>query len=160
MHRPVALDRIGAHGTALSVEAAAGELPAIAGRLRIVALASLHCAFRLRRIGTATIEAQGDLRARVTETCVVTLDEFEHEVRESFTVHFVPAGTENDDPDPESVDQIPFEGSAVDVGEAAVEQFALALHPFPRRPGAAIPADLVAEPAGPFAGLSALRSGK
>jgi uncharacterized metal-binding protein YceD (DUF177 family) len=159
MHRPVALDRIGPHGVTVAVEATADELPAIAARLRIVALASLHCAFKLRRIDTV-IEAQGNLRARVTETCVMSLDEFEHDVEEAFTVHFVPAGTEDDDPDPEAIDQIPFQGSAVDLGEAAVEQLALALDPFPRKPGAAVPADLAAEPDGPFAGLLASRSQK
>jgi len=157
LHRPVALDRIGSQGTALTVDAAPGELPAIAARLRLVALASLHCAFKLRRIGAATIEAEGALRARVTEICVVTLDPFEHDIQETFTVHFVPAGSEDDDPDPEAIDQIPFDGGSVDIGEAAVEQLALALDPYPRRPGAVLPPELAAEPDGPFAALLARR---
>jgi len=158
MHRPVALDRIGPHGVTLSVEATADELPAIAARLHVIALAKLHCEFKLRRIGAATIEAQGSLHAQVTETCVTSLDEFEHGVQEMFTIHFVPAGTEDDDPDPEAVDQIPFEGSAVDVGEGAVEQLALALDPYPRKPGAAVPAEVAGEADGPFAALLARRS--
>ncbi len=157
LHRPVALDRVGPQGTVLTVDAAPGELPEITVRLRLVALASLHCAFKLRRIGAATIEAEGALRARVTETCVVTLDPFEHDVEETFTVHFVPAGLEDDDPDPEAVDQIPFDGGSVDIGEAAVEQLALALDPYPRKPGAALPPELAAEPDGPFAALLAPR---
>jgi hypothetical protein len=157
LHRPVALDRIGPQGAALTVDAEPSELPAIAARLRLVALASLRCTFKLRRIGATTIEAQGTLRARVTETCVVTLDAFEHDVKEGFVVHFVPAGAEDDDPDPEAIDQIPFDGGAVDIGEAAVEQLALALDPYPRKPGAALPPDLAAEPDGPFAALLALR---
>ncbi len=157
LHRPVALDRIGSQGMVLTVDAAPGELPEITVRLRLVALASLHCAFKLRRIGAATIEAEGALRARVTETCVVTLDPFEHDVEETFTVHFVPAGSEDDDPDPEAVDQIPFDGGSVDIGEAAVEQLALALDPYPRKPGAALPPELDAEPDGPFAALLAPR---
>ena len=158
LQRPVALDRIGPQGTALAVDAEPGELPAIAARLRLVALASLHCAFKLRRVGSTTIEAEGALRARVTETCVVTLDTFEHDVAEAFTVHFVPAGFEDDDPDPEAIDQIPFDGGSVDIGEAAVEQLALALDPYPRKPGAALPPDLAAEPDGPFAVLLASRA--
>ncbi len=157
LHRPVALDRVGPQGTVLTVDAAPGELPEIAARLRLVALASLHCAFKLRRIGAATIEAEGALRARVTEACVVTLDPFEHDVEETFTVHFVPAGSEDDDPDPEAVDQIPFDGGSVDIGEAAVEQLALALDPYPRKPGATLPPELAAEPDGPFAALLAPR---
>ena len=158
LHRPVALDRVGPHGTALDVDAQPNELPAIAARLRIVALARLHCAFKLRRIGATTIEAEGALRARVTETCVVTLEAFEHDVEEAFTVHFVPAGAEDDNPDPEAIDQIPFAGSFVDVGEAAVEQLALALDPYPRRPGAALPPELAADADNPFAALLASRA--
>jgi len=157
MQRPVALDRIGLQGMSLDVEASASELPAIAGRLRVVALAKLQCAFKLRRIGATTIEVQGVLQARVTETCVVSLDPFEHEAREAFTLYFVPAGTEDDDLDPEAIDEIPYSGSAIDLGEAAVEQLALALDPYPRQPGAALPADLTDEPSGPFAALQALR---
>ena len=154
---PVALDRIGPHGATIAVDAEATELPAIAARLHVVAVASLHCAFDLRRIGETTIEARGILRARLTETCVVSLDEFEHDVQEAFTVHFVPAGSEDDDPDPEAIDQIPFFGSSVDIGEAAVEQLALALDPFPRQPGAALPPELSGEADGPFAALLAPR---
>ncbi len=153
LHRPVALDRIGPNGTALAISAAPEELPAIAARLRVVSVAGLQCAFRLRRIGATTIEAQGTLSACVTETCVVSLDTFDYDLQETFTVHFVPAGTEDDDPDPEAIDQIPFEGGSIDIGEAAVEQLALALDPYPRKPGAALPPDLAAEPAGPFAAL-------
>ena len=74
VHRPVALDRIGPQGSAFEIDAGPDELSAIAARLRVIALASLHCAFKLRRIGATTIEAQGVLHARVTETCVVSLD--------------------------------------------------------------------------------------
>jgi len=160
LHRPVALDRIGPQGIVLEVDARPDELPAIAARLRIVALESLHCDFKLRRVGATTIEAQGALRAWMTETCVVSLEPFDHDVHETFTVHFVPAGSEVDDPDPEAIDQIPFAGNAVDIGEAAVEQLALTLDPYPRKPGVALPENLGGEPPGPFAGLSALRSRK
>lgn len=157
MQRPVALDRIGPQGMAFDVEAAPDELPAIAARLHVVALARLGCAFKLRRVGATTIEAQGVLQAQVTETCVVSLDPFGHDVREEFTLYFVPAGTEDDDLDPEAIDEIPYSGSAIDLGEAAVEQLALALDPYPRKPGAALSAEHAAEPPGPFAALLARR---
>lgn len=155
LHRPVALDRIGPHGFDIVIDAKPDELPAIAERLRIVGLASLRGAFVLRRIGTTTIEAEGNLKAELTETCVVTLDPFDHAVHEAFTIHFVPAGTEDDDPDPEAIDQIPSAGSTVDLGEALVEQLALVLDPYPRRPGAVLPDELAADPSGPFAALLA-----
>ncbi len=158
LHRPFALDRIGPRGMTVNIEAKPEELPAVAVRLRILALERLHCAFKLRRVGTSTVEAEGALRARVTETCVVSLDPFSHDVEESFTVQFVPAGTEDDNPDPEAVDQIPYTGGAADLGEAAVEQLALALDPFPRKPGAVLPAEATEEAPNPFAALLARRA--
>lgn len=157
LHRPIALDRIGPRGLAVEVEARPDELPAVAARLRVLALERLHCAFKLRRVGASTVAAEGVLRARVAETCVVSLDPFSHDVEETFTVHFVPPGTEDDDPDPEAIDQIPCAGSAADLGEAAVEQLALALDPFPRKPGASLPAEAADEAASPFAALLARR---
>ena len=158
LHRPVALDRVGPRGLTVEVEAKPEELPAIAARLRILALASLHCAFKLRRVGASTVEAEGVLRAQVTETCVVSLDPFSHDLQEAFTVHFVPPGTEDDNPDPEAVDQIPCTGGAADLGEAAVEQLALALDPFPRKPGAVLPDEATTETPNPFAVLLARRA--
>ena len=158
LHRPAPLDRIGPRGLSMEVEAKPDELPAIAARLRILALESLHCAFKLRRVGASTVEAEGVLRARVTEACVVSLDPFSHDVEETFTVHFVPPGAEDDNPDPEAVDQIPYVGGAADLGEAAVEQLALALDPFPRKPGAALPAEAGEEAPSPFAALLARRA--
>ena len=157
LSRLLALDRIGAAGAALTVRADPAECAAVALRLQIPAVAALACSFRLRRVGEAVIEAVGTLDAVVTQVCVVSLEEFAQPVHETFTLHFVPAGSEDDDPDPASIDQVPFSGSALDLGEAAVEQLALALDPYPRMPGVALPPEW-ADPAGnPFAALSDLR---
>lgn len=155
--RPLALDRIGPTGVAMMVQADPAELPAVAARLGVPAMQSLRCEFRVRRIG-GIIEAQGDLAAGLTQQCVVSLDDFDSIVQDHFVVHFVPAGTEDEDPEPDAPDQIPFEGSMIDLGEAAVEQLALALDPYPRRPGAEMPAE-AAEPAqGAFAALASLQT--
>ncbi len=92
----------------------------------------------------------------MVQVCVVTLDEFAQPVQERFTVLFVPAGTETEDDDPEAPDQIPYEG-VIDLGEAAAEQLALALDPYPRRPDAPELADEHGDAGGPFAALAALR---
>ena len=157
VHRPAALDRIGPQGTAVPVEAAAAELAGVAARLGVPAVHAVRCMFKLRRIG-GIIEAEGELHARLTQVCVVSLDEFDGTVDDRFTVHFVPAGTEDEEPDPDAPDQVPFEGSAIDLGEAAVEQLALALDPYPRRPGAELPAEALDGPQGSFAALAALRA--
>ena len=87
---------------------------------------------------------------------MVTLDEFPQEIGEDFAVRFVPAGTESDE-DPESEDEIPYESGLIDLGEATIEQLALALDPYPRKPGAALPEEAEPEDESPFAALARLR---
>lgn len=157
LSRPVALDRIGAAGIEQVVEARAEELEPLARRLMIPAVHRLRCRFRLRRAGGSVIEAEGQLEAEVMQVCVVSLDEFAHEVHEEFTVRFVPAGTETEDDDPDVPDQIPYAGGVIDLGEAAAEQLALALDPYPRKPDALDPALDPEEETGPFAALASLR---
>ena len=156
--RPLALDRIGPAEFEMLVQADPAELPVVAARLGVPAVHSLRCAFRLRRIGGSLIEAQGDLVASLTQQCVVSLDDFESVLNDRFLVHFVPAGSEDDDPDPDAPDQIPFEGNLADLGEAVVEQLALALDPYPRRPGAELPPEASEPDRGAFAALAVLQT--
>jgi uncharacterized metal-binding protein YceD (DUF177 family) len=155
-HRPLALDRIGPHGLDLTVEATADECAALAERMNLPAVLALSCAFHLVREGRDTVLARGALRATITQTCVISLDDFDAPVEEVFQVRFVPSGEETDDIDPESDDEIPFEGNVIDVGEAAAEQLGLALDPYPRMPGAEMP-ELEDDPEPhPFAALRRL----
>lgn len=154
--RLVALDRLGAAPTLHTVEARPDELVAVAARLLIPAVSRLVCHFRLRRVTDGVIEAEGQLEASVTQVCILSLEEFPQEVAEAFTVHFVPAGSETEELDVEAPDEIPYEGNAIDLGEAATEQLALALDPYPKKPGAEEPpADT--ESSGPFGALASLR---
>ncbi len=158
MSRPVALDRIGTAPFEQTVEARPEELGPLAARMGIPAVRRLACAFRLRRVGDSVIEAEGELEAEVIQVCVVSLDEFPQSIQDRFTLEFVPAGTEAPDDDLEAPDQIPYDGSAIDLGETAAQQLALALDPYPHKPGAEDLPDEVSGPAGPFAALAALRS--
>jgi uncharacterized metal-binding protein YceD (DUF177 family) len=153
LHRPVSLDRIGASGFAQRIEATEAERAALARRLGIPAIAMLVCDFRLRREGQGVIAAEAALRARVTRECVLSLDEFESEVAFEFRLRFVPAALESEELDPEAEDEIPYTGEKIDLGEAVVEELALALDPYPRKPDAELPADAAEPPASPFAVL-------
>jgi uncharacterized metal-binding protein YceD (DUF177 family) len=125
--------------------------------MSLPAIASLTCRFRLERDLGGSLVARGQLFARVVQTCVVTLDDFAATVAESFAVRCVPEGKESDDPDPDSMDELVYAGGTIDLGEAAVEQLALALDPYPRAPGAELPA-LEADPEPHrFADLEALK---
>src|SRR3978361_147846 len=155
-HRPVSLDRIGPHGLDLTIEATPAECAALAVRMNLPAVVKLSCAFHLIREGRDTVLARGVLRATVTQTCVITLDDFDAPVQEVFQVRFVPSGEETDDLDPESEGEIPFEGNTIDLGEAAAEQLGLALDPYPRMPGVEMPAIEDEPDPHPFAALRRL----
>jgi uncharacterized metal-binding protein YceD (DUF177 family) len=104
------------------------------------------------------VEADGSLRARLHQECVVSLDPFAVEVVEEFAVRFVPAGDESDDgDDPDVPDELAIENGTLELGEATVEQLALALDPYPRKPGAVLPEDAGDAPDNPFGALAKLR---
>ena len=165
--RRIPTGRIGAAGLEQTIEADAGERAALASRLRIPAIASFTCRFVLAAPRQGQIGAEAELRAELTRTCVVSLEPFETTVRERFALRFVPEGLEQDDPDPDSLDELPYAGDMIDLGETAAEQLALALDPYPRMPGVALPpeGDLPDDAQAParinaFAALAALRGGK
>lgn len=156
MSRTFALSRIGA-GAQFLVEANAEERVALAGRMGILSIEALSCRFDLQFLDSDTVQARGCLRARLTQTCVVTLEPFATDLQEDFSIRFVPAGTQSEEIDFEADDEIGYEGSVLDLGEAASEQLALALDPFPRRPGAELAEDHSEQQEGAFAALARLR---
>ncbi len=119
------------------VVASAAECAALARRLGLPAIASLACRFRLVPAAQGAVHAEGKLEAVVAQVCVVSGEVFEALVAERFVVRFVPAGSEDPEPDLADDDEIPCVGETMDLGEAAAEQLALALDPYPRAPGAA-----------------------
>jgi uncharacterized metal-binding protein YceD (DUF177 family) len=105
----------------------------------------------------------GRVTARVTQTCVVTIEPIENTVDEAFDVLFLPpevAGAAPAGPDPEEVDDTreALVNGAADLGAVATEFFLLGIDRYPRKPGAvfATPVeDRAAE--SPFAVLERLK---
>ena len=104
---------------------------------------------------------RGRLDATVRQTCGVTLEPMETEIEASFDLKLLPAGSPNApstpeeavlDPDAEDPPDL-IEGEAIDLGAVVVEQLALEIDPFPRKPGAVFDAAPVEEPPSPFAVL-------
>jgi uncharacterized metal-binding protein YceD (DUF177 family) len=155
MQRLFPITRIG-DGIRFIVESKPEEREALARRMGLSTVHALTCRFDLRRDVGDAIEARGLLQARVTHTCVVSLEPFDVDIAEAFSVRFVPAGTESDDLDLEAEDEIGYQGGLLDLGEATSEQLALALDPFPRKPGAELGKEATAEEIGMFAALSKL----
>lgn len=157
LHRPLLVGQVPALGARIVVDATATERSALAVRMGLPDVLSLRCRFDLTRESNTVIRASGVLTARVVRTCVISLEDFEAAVEETFDVRFVPAGTEQDDLDPEADDEIPYENGIIDLGEAAAEQLGLALDPYPRKPDAALPEIEDKPEAHPFAALERLR---
>jgi uncharacterized metal-binding protein YceD (DUF177 family) len=105
----------------------------------------------------------GRVTARVTQTCVVTLEPIENTVDEAFDVLFLPpdvAGVAPTGPTPEEVDDTreALVNGAADLGAVATEFLLLGIDPYPRKPGAMFagpPEDRGAD--SPFAVLKRLK---
>ena len=128
--------RIGEEGLEIAIEATPDECRRIAQRMRLPKLYMLRCRYFLQREDQDVVIARGDLAAKFTQVCVVSLEEFEETMTNSFDVRFVPEKqchhtkiSAIDD-----IDEIPYDGQDIDLGEAAVQQFALELDPYPRTP--------------------------
>lgn len=139
MH-PVRLDAIPAGGREEALEAGAGERAAVAATLGLVALDRLSAEAELRRSGADEVRAQGRVRARVVQACVVTDEPVPADLDEPFDILFRPSPTTAPDEEIElsagECDVVFHEGGSLDLGAAAVDTLALALDPYPRAPGA------------------------
>lgn len=145
--RSLGAPRLGGAGTEIDVEATPAECVRLARRLNLPSLDAFTCRFRLQPADAAgLVVAEGLLSAQLSQTCVVTLEDFPARVAEQFAVRFVPAERAPEgadlELDLEADDDILYMGGSIDLGEAATEQLALALDPYPRKPGAERPPGL------------------
>lgn len=139
--RKLRLDRLAGGPVERQLEADARERAALAERFALLGLDALTGTLRVtRQLDSPLVRVEGELRAEVRQTCVVTLAPFAARVEERFVQLFtldagpeasgeVFVAVEEDDP-PEPVD-----GDSIDLGEVLAEQLALALDPHPRAPG-------------------------
>ena len=157
--RPFLVERIGVMGTSVTVEATPEECAALAARMLLPAVSSVSCRWSLRNAGGGAVDAEGQLRAGVTQTCIVTDDAFEQGVTEDFAVRFVleSRADDTDELDLDAIDELVYDGVTIDLGEATAEQLALALDPYPRKPGAALAVSEDEPGLGAFAALARLR---
>lgn len=150
LSRPLAATEVPPEGLEIEVVPTDAERAALAEMNDIPAVLSLTAALRARRWRGDGLEVTGELRARVRQTCVATLEDFESDVVEPIDLRFAPQQdsprlrSRRRDAEPEPVehdalgDDPPDElvGGAVDLGEIASEFLTLALDPYPRKPGA------------------------
>lgn len=141
--RRIPFNRLGS-GLEETIEASPAECRALAARFGIPAIEALTCRFRLTPSENRSVLAEGHLSARVTQVCVITSEPFDDVLAEAFFLKFIPAADMPEDEfdidsiDLDGPDEVPHDGKAVDIGEAAAEQLALMLDPYPRKPGAGL----------------------
>jgi uncharacterized metal-binding protein YceD (DUF177 family) len=159
------LVRLGPERRALAIQADEAERAALAARFGIIAIHDLAATLELEPEPGGATRARGRLDATVEQVCVVTLEPVRQAVGAPLDLRILAEGDMPADDDPASPDEIESQGGAVDLGEAVAEQLALALDPYPRAAGAALPPpDDPAAPGGPepgrpnpFAKLAGLR---
>lgn len=177
---PVSLAEIPAAGLAIRDAADGEQRAAVAGRLELVALERLVLDLVLAPVqtGIGTVwRLEGTLSCRYAQACVLTLEPLVSEREIDLRMEFA----EGDDGQDKAAEPAhdggqgadapePVTGGVIDVGEAAIQQLALALDPWPRTPGLTL-ADVLgptgagdqgdgadeAAPPSPFAKLAALK---
>jgi uncharacterized metal-binding protein YceD (DUF177 family) len=136
--RPVRLDTLGDGARMVTIEADERERAALAARFDLLALARLEATAAITREGDV-VTARGRLTATATQRCIATDEPVPARVDEAFALRFVPdiaAATEELELAEQDLDTLPYDGGAIDLGEAVAQEFALALDPFPRSPDA------------------------
>lgn len=147
----------------VAVEATAEERAALARRFGLVRIDRLEAGVALEVDGEA-VNAKGRLRAAIVQSCAVSGDDLAVAIDEPLALRFVPEVeiTETEIELEESqLDEIPYSGTAFDLGEAVAQSLALAIDPYavgPNAEQARKDAGLSDQAAsGPFAALAALK---
>lgn len=169
---PVAVAQIPETGLHRDIEAgkAVREAMAEVGGLREVL--SANASLDVTPKSGGRFHVVGRVRARVGQTCVVTLDPIENDIDEAIDLIFAPpeqipqlsdlvdeaAKSDEEIPDPPE----PIENGVIDLGRLATDALFLAVDPYPRKPDAVFEPPVVPDHPEdhPFAALKALQVGK
>jgi uncharacterized metal-binding protein YceD (DUF177 family) len=154
-------------GKILRLQADAAQLQQIVGHLGLASCEQVSADLTLEPARGDAVHVTGTVKARLHQACVITLDAVPVTIVENIDVRFAPPEKlgpiskaeiertlEDEDP-PE-----PLENGSIDVWALAIDHIAVALDPYPRKPGATLAADI--EPPikeSPFAALAALKKG-
>jgi uncharacterized metal-binding protein YceD (DUF177 family) len=166
---PIAVAQIPETGLHRDLEADQAIRNAVAdvGGLREVL--SAQASFDVTPNSGGRFHVAGHVRARIGQTCVVTLEEIESDIDEPIDLVFAPPeqipqmaalvdeAEESDEETPDPPE--PIENGMIDLGRVATDALYLAVDPYPRKPGAVFePVVEAADPEDhPFAALRALK---
>lgn len=152
-------------GSTVTVAPADEELPRIAAWAGVEAVKTFQAIVGLRRISTTHFGFEADLAADIVQACVVTLEPVparieRHVSRELNLVQRAPVDegelslAAGDDDVPETITSLHY-----DLAAPLLEEFALAIEPYPRKAGVAFtpPAESEESRESPFAVLKSLK---
>jgi len=137
LSEPVGLNQVGAGLTRL-IEPDAAARARIARSLDLAALDLLSVEMTVAPASTGW-RLTGRIRAEAVQTCGITLEPLPVSIDDRFSITLAETVDEESEEivipvDDESPDLV--EDGRIDLGQYAVEQLALRLDPFPRKPGA------------------------
>jgi Large ribosomal RNA subunit accumulation protein YceD len=166
---PVAVMQIPDTGLHRDIEAGPAERQAMADDAGLREIMAASASLDMTPKGGGRFHVAGRARARIGQTCVVTLDPIENEIDASIDLIFAPpeqipelsdlvdefADTDEEIPDPPE----PIVNGMIDLGRLATDALYLAIDPYPRRKDAVFEPVVVAEDPEdhPFAALKALQ---
>ena len=177
--RPLETKRVPEGGLDMTVTANDAERAGVAAELGLLHVAALEGTFEVERRSGGRFQVLGQVEATVTQTCVVTLEPFESTLEQPVDVTFAPAQRDHDgagrsnrsaakrmviggagEHDPDDPPD-PMYDDTIDLGVVASEFLALALDPYPRKPGVSFDELTIGEDAAPkpsaFAALERLK---
>jgi hypothetical protein len=166
---PVTVAQIPEAGLHRDIEADRGERAALAEIAGLREILSARAALDVTPKSGGRVHVAGHVRARIGQTCVVTLDPIENDIDEPIDLIFAPPEQipqladlvdEAAESDAEIADPPePIVNGVIDLGRLATDALFLGIDPYPRRPDAVFEPPVVAADPGdhPFAALKALQ---
>ena len=166
---PVLVAQIPDTGLHRDIEAGPATREAMAEVAGLREIVSANASLDVTPKSGGRFHVAGHVRARVGQTCVVTLDPIENDIDEEVDLIFAPpeqipdladlvdeaVDSDVEIPDPPE----PIENGVIDLGRLATDALFLAIDPYPRRSDAVFEPPVIAtDPADhPFAALKALQ---
>jgi uncharacterized metal-binding protein YceD (DUF177 family) len=166
---PIVVAQIPDTGLHREFAASSNQRSALAALGGLREVKSVHASLDLTPMREGRVHVAGHVKARVGQTCVVTLDPIENDIDEAIDLIFappeqIPALADLVDDAAESDVEIPdapepIVGGLIDLGRLATDALFLGVDPHPRKPGAVFDLPVIADDPEdhPFAALKALK---
>lgn len=145
------IEKLGALPSIVKTKTDSATCKAIAEYLGVDAVENFQSELAVRRWRRHGATVEGMIAADIVQPCVVTLEPVLTHVNETVFARFLPAPMlqpEKPTDDEIVIDPLaedppePFDGREINLGLLLLEHLALGIDPYPRTPGAAIPASL------------------